>query len=101
MQTLLRLATIVPLILSAPALMALPDFGNKMKSVSSKQAAPEGAELDATEELSAADAQEAIIVEFREIVRDVTVAQEAIVKALGLKDDADAAEADAAARAAA
>lgn len=95
MQILLRLAIILPLIFSAPALMALPDFGNKMKSVTSAQAAPEGAESDATEELSAADAQEAIIVEFREIVRDVTVAQEAIVKALGLKDDADAAEADA------
>ena len=95
MGTLLRIATVLSLISAAPALMAAPDFGNKMKNMTSKQAATEGAESGATEELSAVDAQEAIIVEFREIVRDVTVAQEAIVKALGLKDDADAGEADA------
>ena len=95
MGNLLRIATVLSLISAAPALMAAPDFGNKMKNMTSKQAATKGAESDATEELSAVDAQEAIIVEFREIVRDVTVAQEAIVKALGLKDDADAGEADA------
>jgi hypothetical protein len=90
-----RVVFLTALVFATQGVMALPDLGGTLKSMVPKQAVTGAAGSDAGEALSAADAQESIIVEFREIVRDVTIAQAAVVKALGLKDDAAAAAADA------
>jgi hypothetical protein len=89
-----RIASLMALVFATQGAMALPDLGSKLKGMASKQDATEAAGSDAGVALSAADAQESIIVEFREILRDVTIAQAAVIKALGLKDDAEAVQAD-------
>ena len=97
--SLLRFLLVTALACVAPGSMALPDFGSKMKGMMPKGEATEEvveeSGSDGSEELSAADAQESIVSEFREIIRDVTIAQSAVVKALGIKDEAAAVEADA------
>ena len=76
-----------------PVAMALPGLGDAMKGV--MPGAEKSADADGATQLSAADAQDSIVTEFREILRDVTFAQGALLTALGMKNQGDAAQADA------
>ncbi len=78
-----------------PVAMAMPGFGDAMKGVVPGAEKSADAEADGATQLSAADAQDTIVTEFNEILRDVRFAQGAMLIALGKKDEGNAAQADA------
>lgn len=81
---------------SATAWGAMPNFGKLKESLpaGASDALPEGSSEDSSA-VSAEAGQEAIVTEFKQILSGVALAQVKVLSAYGLKDQAEALEADA------